>query len=265
VAIDGQSVGAKAIGQTEVGPGQVLATQQGKAEMLLTPGVLLRITDHSAVRMISPSLTDTRVELVKGEALVEAQQVRKENRLDVLDHGIDTLLEKNGIYRFDADRPMVAVFDGRAKVLANDRGVEIGKGKELALDSNAALKPQKFDRNQVDSLYQWSELRSGYLADANAASARMIVVEQPGWWVGTGWYWNPWYRSWAFVPGDGFGYTPFGFGFYSPGYWGYSRPFYGYPGRVWHGVSAIGRPGIVARPPAGSIGGAARLGRGARM
>jgi len=257
VTIDGHAMGSKAIGQTEVESGQVLTTQQGRAEMLLTPGVFLRLSDHSAARMVSPSLTDTRVELLQGEAMVEAQDVRKENRIDVIDHGVDTLLEKNGIYRFDADRPMVAVFDGKAKVLTNDKGVELGKGRELALNSGE-LKAQKFDRDQVDSLYQWSKLRSEYDAQANVASARMIMLENPGWYYGTGWYWNPWYSSWAFVPGAGFGYSPFGFGFYSPGYWAYGRPFYGFRGGL-RSAPVIVRPGRVVG------GGAAHLGRGARM
>jgi hypothetical protein len=262
VAIDGQNMGVKSIGQAEVEQGQMLTTRQGKAEVLLTPGVFLRLSENSEVRMVSPSLTDTRVELVKGEALVEAQEVRKENRIDVIDHGVDTLLEKNGIYRFDADRPMVAVFDGKAKVLTNDKGVELGKGKELALDTGASLKPQKFDRDQVDSLYQWSKLRSQYDAEANAASARMIVLQNPGWYYGTGWYWNPWYSSWAFVPAYGYGFSPFGFGFYSPAYWGYARPFYGFRGGAfWRGGGhpLVGSPGLSRTAPA-RIGG-----RGGRM
>jgi hypothetical protein len=258
VALDGRSMGRDAIGQTEVAPGQTLATQQGKAEMLLTPGVFLRLSDHSSVRMVSPSLTDTRVELLQGEALVEAQMVQKENRLDVIDHGIDTVLEKDGIYRFDADRPMVSVFDGKARVIVNDKGIDVGKGKELALGADATLKPQKFNRDQTDNLYQWSKLRSEYDARANEASVRTIVVEHPGWYYGTGWYWNPWYSSWAFVPGAGWGYSPFGFGFYSPAYWAYNRPVFIGPRPIWRG--AIARP---LNP--GRIGGAARLGRGARM
>uniref|UniRef100_Q01QB8 FecR protein domain-containing protein n=1 Tax=Solibacter usitatus (strain Ellin6076) TaxID=234267 RepID=Q01QB8_SOLUE len=264
VTIDGHSMGSKSVGQTEVEPGQILTTQQGRAEMLLTPGVFLRLSDHSAARMVSPSLTDTRVELLQGEALVEAQDVRKENRIDVIDHGVGTLLEKKGIYRFDADHPMVAVFDGKAKVLTNDeKGVELGKGKELALNTGGELKGQKFDRDQVDSLYQWSKLRSEYDAQANAASARTIMLENPGWYYGTGWYWNPWYSSWAFVPGAGFGYSPFGFGFYSPGYLAYGRPFYGYRGAFRGGFR--GAPMVVRPGRAIGGGGAVHLGRGARM
>src|SRR6185437_3876807 len=133
VTVAGQAIGAKQLGQTEVAPGQGLETAQGKAEMLLTPGVLLRIGDNTAVRMVSPSLTDTRVDLLRGEAMIEAQQVKDENRIAIADHGVDTLIEKKGLYRFDANQPMVSVYDGKVKVLADDRTIEVGKGKELAL------------------------------------------------------------------------------------------------------------------------------------
>ena len=263
VTLGGQSLGAKQIGQTEVAPGQVIETSQGKAEILLTPGVLLRLNDNSAARMISASLTDTRVELVRGEAMIEAQQVEKENRIDVVDHGIETLIEKRGIYRFDADRPSVAVYDGKVKVLADDRTVEVGKGKELAL--GAETKPHKFDRDRTDGLYDWSKLRSSYMAEANQSYAETVVVANPDWygtgWYGTGWYWNPWYHTWAFVPGDGWFNSPFGYGFYSPGYWYPRGPVYVRPvgpGRIWHGPANRGVP---SRVPSGGR----TLGRGARM
>jgi hypothetical protein len=270
VTLAGQSLGAKQIGETEVAPGQMLETSQGRVEILLTPGVLLRLNENSAVRMISPSLTDTRVELVRGEAMVEAQQVEKENRIDVLDRGFDTLIEKKGIYRFDADRPTVAVFDGKVKVLGDDGSIEVGKGKELAL--GAETKPHKFDRDRTDSLYDWSKLRSGYLAEANQAYAQTVVVTDPGWY-GNGWYWNRWYNTWAFVPGAGYLTSPFGFGFYSPGYWyGGGGPIYVRPigpGRVWRGPVTGGHPAMRVPPSRGGApirgGGGRTLGRGARM
>jgi hypothetical protein len=258
VTLAGQSIGVRQIGQTEVAEGQVLATGRGKAEMLLTPGVLLRIGDNSAVKMISPSLTDTRVEVVRGEAMVEAAQVRDENRIDVVDGGVDVLIQKHGIYRFDADHPTVSVFDGKVKVLASDKGIEVGKGHQLALGEDT--KPRSFNRDQTDSLYAWSKLRSSYLAEANMAAVQTVVVGGPGWY-GSGWYWSPWYRSWAFVPGDGYLLSPFGFGFYSPSYWYTVGPVFRSPyvyrsigpvrGGFYRGVG----PAVGARP----------LGRGARM
>jgi hypothetical protein len=243
VSVDGQSIGQKQIGNVEVAPGQVLETRDGKAEMLLTPGVFLRLSDHSAVKMVSPSLTDTRVELLQGSAMLEAAQVEKENHLDVMDHGATAWIQKRGVYSFKANQPMVAVYEGEAQVQENDRTTEVHKGKEVALGpDNLKLKTQSFNvkqSEQNDPLYAWSKLRSEYVAEANMSLAQTVVVANPGWWYGTGWYWNPYFDSWAFMPGAGFLYSPFGWGFYSPAYWGvYYAPYYGfgryalYPGRV---------------------------------
>jgi hypothetical protein len=248
VTLNGQTIGSQQLGNTEVAPGEVLQTQDGKAEMLLTPGVFLRLSDHSAVKMISPSLTDTRVELLRGSAMVEAAQVQKENHLDVIDHGANTVIEKHGIYSFKANQPTVAVFEGEAQVQQDDRVTKLKKGKELALD-NPQLKVEKFnvkDAEANDPLYSWSKLRSGYIADANMSLAQTVVVGNPGWWYGTGWYWNPYFSSWAFMPGSGYLYSPFGFGFYSPAYWGsYYAPYYGYGAGVYRGGGVYRGSGVV--------------------
>jgi len=270
VTVDGQSVGAKAMGSTEVQPGQTLQTAQGKAEMLLTPGVFLRLADQSSVRMVSPSLIDTRVELIRGEAMVEADRVLPGNHLVISDQGTDVQIQKNGVYKFTADPAMVAVYDGKAQVFRDDRTTEIGKGKELMLAAATGQKPGSFDRQSADSLYQWSGVRSEYLAEANQSSVQMIVAGNPGWGYGTGWYWNPWFSSWAFVPGYGFFNSPFGFGFYSPAYW-----------RAYPPVNYFVRPGVIAATPRlaaggmramsgspgirGAVGGGMRIGGGMHM
>jgi hypothetical protein len=254
VTLNGESIGSPEMGKAEAAPGQVLETQAGKAEMLLTPGVFVRLGDHSALRLVSPSLTDTRVELLRGEAMVEADQVEKENHIAVLDSGAMSVIEKHGIYEFRADQPMVAVYDGKLQVQRDDHTVKLGKGKELLL---AQEKPQKFDRDAAESndpLYAWSKLRSEYVADANMSTAQTFAYGGVPWY-GMGWYWNPYFSSWAFLPGDGFLYSPFGYGwgFYSPGYWRTYAPYYGYgygyPG-IHRGFGGY-RGGIVGRGFAG--------------
>src|SRR2546429_3861810 len=39
-----------------------LRTEEGRAEVLLTPGVFLRVSENSAIRMIANRLIDTRVD-----------------------------------------------------------------------------------------------------------------------------------------------------------------------------------------------------------
>jgi hypothetical protein len=168
--------------------------------------------------MIAPGLTDTRVELLRGEALVEATDLHKENNVCILDHGLSATLLKNGLYAFDADTPGVSVYDGKAEVQFTDSKATVTEGKQVL--PAEPLKAVKFDRGQKDALYQWSNLRSQYLAEASAQSARVYMVNPYGWY-GPGWYWNPYFSMYSFIPG-GFLYSPFGYGFYSP--WGYRGP-----------------------------------------
>jgi len=224
--LDGQSISPSQLGSIEIQPGQILNTEHGKAEVLLTPGVFFRIGDFSSVRMISPSLTDTRVELTRGQALVEVAQVAPENRLVVVTQGVPVEMLKRGLYEFNAEPARAAVYDGKALATVAERAIDVGKGKQL-LFANANLKTQKFARNQTGELYSWSMLRSEYEAQVNQSAVRTLVVGGPGWY-GTGWYWDPWFGTWAFVPGVGYWGSPFGFGFgfYSPVYWSVHGPFY---------------------------------------
>ena len=70
-SMDNQNLDAKSVGKADLENGQVLETGNGKAEVLLTPGVYLRLGSNSAVKMMNDSLTDTQVSLQQGEAMLE--------------------------------------------------------------------------------------------------------------------------------------------------------------------------------------------------
>jgi FecR protein len=218
VSIGSQSLGANSIGFTRLEPQQRLTTEQGKAEVLLMPGVFLRVGDQSAVEMISPNLTDTEVAIDRGEATVEVANIHPQNRLTVDEGDAKTQLVKNGFYDFNADTGEVRVFSGKAELQEADRHVTINGGHDVTLTS-PKLKAVSFNKAVgEDDLYQWSSLRSSYLAQANAD----IAPEYDGGigyglgWYGAGWYWDPWFAGYTFIPGDGIFYSPFGWGFYSP-------------------------------------------------
>jgi len=214
--------------------------------MLLTPGIFLRLGDHSAVRMVSPNLTDTRVEVLRGEAIVEAAYVLKDSNIQVMLGGSSTKLIKHGLYVFNANTGQVSVLDGKAAVLENDRTIELGKGRLVTL---ATFKKTSFDTKtaeQQDQLYAWSKLRAEYDSEAAVQSASAIMVGGPGWW-GPGWYWNPWWGMYSFLPGDGFFYSPFGWPYYSPGFV-YLAPGFRYGGLAGRGFIARGLTGGVAAP-----------------
>jgi hypothetical protein len=217
VSLEGRPLSTQQVGHVEVQPDQMLSTGQGKAEVLLSPGVFLRIGDNSQVRMISNDLVDPRVDVVHGEAMVEVDYLPKQAGLDVTERGADASLLKEGLYKFNAEEGQIAVVDGKARITDNGSSKEIGKGKEVVLNGGP-LKDVKFDRKAEDSLYQWSNVRAQYLAEANQSTARNIYVMGGGGWWGPGWYWNPYFAMYSWVPGSGFFWSPFGYPFFSPAY-----------------------------------------------
>jgi hypothetical protein len=271
VAVAGQTVTSHSVGSVQLEPNQVLETGQGRAEILLTPGVFLRIGDNSAVRLVSPGLADTRFEVLRGQAIVEVAELFKDNNLSVMMNGASTRLDKEGLYAFNAGTQMVRVFDGEATVQQGGRTKNLKKEHELAL--NGAWNSEHFDpkaQATQDPLYAWSNLRSEYVAEASMQSAQNIFVGGGAYWDGPGWYWNPYWAMYGFIPGDGIWYSPFGWPFYSPWVAFYARGWYGYGFRGnGHGFvgnfAALQGHGHVsgsAVASGGHFGGSARIGGG---
>lgn len=233
VSMGGQSLGPQAIGTTELSPGHSLETQAGKAELLLTPGVFFRLGDNGSATMISPSLIDTELRLDKGEAFVEAAELHPQNDIVIDAGGAKVRIADTGLYEIDADRDVVRVYSGQLDVDVNNHEIEVKNQHLLALNS-ASINPEKFKADQSeDALYQWSSLRSSYLAEANVDRAQTYEM---GNWYGDGWDWDADYGSYTFIPEDGIFYSPFGWGFYSPFDVGYAPlVFYGhYPHHFDH-------------------------------
>jgi len=101
VTIGDQTLDSKSVGSVELQSGQSLVTGKGKAEVLLTPGVFLRVGDNSSVKMISPDLTDTQIGVDKGHAMIEVAEIHPENDIRVSTDGTTTRLLKTGLYDFD--------------------------------------------------------------------------------------------------------------------------------------------------------------------
>ncbi len=240
-ALNGNELSQKTLGKTFLNTNDTLSTDVGKAEVLLTPGVFLRLGDNSQIRMVSPSLTDTQVELTKGEAMLEVADLVKDNNISLLDRGGTLHIQKTGLYRVTADDPpTAAVLDGKADLNYGDKKVELGKGHEAVIAAN--LKTEKFNTKKEDDLYAWSNVRSEYDAGASYASARNVTINSynyGGWgypyggmgyglgygfggMYGPGWFYNGMWDSWAWLPGDGYFFSPFGWGFYSPAYIAYA-------------------------------------------
>jgi hypothetical protein len=263
-SIGDQTLNAKSVGSVDLQAGQTISTGTGKAEVLLTPGVFFRLGDDSAATLVSPSLTNTEIALSKGHAMVEVDDIHKDNVLRVQQNGATTQLLKTGIYEFDAANGAVRVYKGEALVQDGDRQVNVKGGHQLAVateNTNGKLKTTKFSQSEYQDtdLYRFSNLRSEYMAEANVNAASLYWPGAPGW-IGAGWYWDQAFWGYTWIPGDGFFTGPFGWGFYSPLWVGYA-PYYGYPYGYWRGRPYVAgsrpyvtgqfnhaRPGYIGHP-----------------
>jgi len=274
--IGAQTLNASSIGTVELARNESLETGAGKAEILLTPGVFVRLGDRSSARMLSSGLTNTELELDRGQATVEVADIQWGNQLRIVEDGKATELLKTGLYEFDANQSLVRVFTGQAMLEDGERLIKIKGGRQVDLSGQEPIKARKFDKKtrEQSDLYRWTSLRSSYLAEANADAAQSYMAagyaSYPGYdWFMDGWYWDPWFDAFTFIPGDGIFFSPFGWGFYSPGF-AYAAPFYfggrhfvhqfgpdyhawsrgphyGLPANYGHGVHYGPRLGVVGR------------------
>lgn len=252
--LNGQPLVPGAAGYAVAQPNQAIETQTGFVEVLLTPGAFLRIGHNSEVVMQSLGLANLQLQVVHGSAMVEVADLVKGTTLQVSMTGAASQIEKPGLYEFDANQQLVRVLDGKARVLEGSLVKSIGKGDQLVL-TDAKLKSHGFDKQvaEADPLYIWSSARSEGEAQANVAVASNVAAY--GGWYGAGWYWDPFWSEYAFLPGDGFLYSPFGWGFYSPGFV-YAAPFYhGFYGRGYYGHGYHGHVGGVSASARGFHGG----------
>jgi hypothetical protein len=220
---------------------QEFRTEDGRAEILLTPGVFLRLGENSAIRMLSTRLTDTKVEVLSGSAMIECNDVPKDNSIQTVYKGNSIRFDKQGLYRIDTEPARFRVYEGEAVVTDSSGQLTLRSGKETNL--SGVLLAESFDRKaqDQDGLYSWSDRRAAYVAQANIVSANDVSTGgysgysgNGGYGIGNGyglfgsngygynsaflggWAFNPMFGMYTYMPYSGFGYSPFGYTYYSP-------------------------------------------------
>lgn len=266
VSIDGQALQAKTGRFSEIKEQQVLKTTKGRAEVLLTPGVFLRVGEDSEIRMVDNRLADTRVELLSGAVAIESddpQMSSKEAPVTLVYKGYDIRMVKYGLLEVNTESSLMKVYKGEAVVTTADSRATVKEGHQLPF--SAALLTEKFDDKVGDDLYLWSRDRSQSLSAASMSSARSLNsglsgygsgfgsgygygmpgvygLNGSGW--GGGWYYNPFFGMYTFVPGGDMFLNAFGYGFFSP----YTIYNYYAPTNYWYGGGGARGTGFIGRP-----------------
>jgi hypothetical protein len=270
VTVDGNEVHQKFGEFGDVKTGQTLATQDGRAEVLLTPGVFLRVNENSSFRMVSNKLYDTRIEIVSGTAMVQVSQLIEDNAITLTLRDASIALVKKGLYRVDADQGKLRVYEGEAKVTTSAKNLTAKKGNEIELDEQLVAK--SFDTKDTDAFYRWNERRDEYISEANIYAAKSArdsgfgYTGSGGYSAGSGsWMWNPWFGMFTYLPYAGMFYSPFGFGYYSPVVVGYlytpGSPYYYGGGVPRSGFVSNGTP-VGRNTPVSTAGTGTAIGRG---
>ena len=239
VTVGGQDVQPSETKMPEVKENAVLATEEGRAEVLLTLGVFLRTGEHASFKMLTNRLIDTRLELLTGSHIIEASDIQKDNNLTITAKDATVVVSKRGIYRFDLDESRIKVFDGVLGVQVNGQSMLVGPGKMLDL-SGATPSVEKFDKEITDALDHWARRRAEQTALANASSAKQVHdygcdtvnagrgtitnfaaannanTSNPCYNPCNNWRYNPWFGSVTYIPCNGNVYSPYGYRYWSP-------------------------------------------------
>jgi hypothetical protein len=229
VLIGDKVIEAKSSTFPEVKANEILRTEDGRAELLLTPGAFLRLAEDSSIRMVSNKLTDARVEALKGSMLLEFGDQNKDDSVALLLKGKNITFKKAGIYRLDVDQGLLKVYRGEAEVAAGGQTLTVKEAKEVDLNA-AVLMASKFDNKTGDEFFRWASRRAGYIATANVSAAR--AMHDSGVSLSSGaWAFNPWFNMFTYVPYNSMWSSPFGYSFFGPGgigwVYGYNPYYYG--------------------------------------
>jgi len=267
--LDGKPVEVKLTAFPEIKEGSEFRTADGRAEVLLNPGVFLRMAENTAVRMVSNKLSDSQLEFMSGSAIIESNGdlAQKDTAVSISYQGSTVHLRKKGIYRFDSEPAQLRVVSGEAEVATGTNTLIVRGGRMLSL--NGAVAVEKFDSKQSDELGRWSMRRAEGIAIANLSAAKYVKDSGSNW--NNGWYYNPYFGMYTYIPGRGVFNSPYGFRYYSPlaayEYFYAPRPVYnsGYSGYSAAGYSpsyntashtSVGYSGVTASAPVSTSTGA---------
>lgn len=196
--------------------GDVVQTDlDGRVEILLNPGSYMRVGGNSEFELISNSLDNLEVRLVKGTAIVEATGAEDtELQINISTPHAKMAIVQRGLYRLNVvpgDLTELIVRKGR--VLLTDPETKVKAGKKLIFSggSYSVAKLTDADKKAVDSLDAWSKDRAELVAKANQRmSSRDRTLLRSGFndlWarrfssrLGGFWLYDPMFGCYTFMP-----------------------------------------------------------------
>jgi hypothetical protein len=260
----------------ELREGVELRTEAGRAEVLLTPGIVLRVGPDSAINMVSGSLIDTRVEFRRGSAVIEVSEEPDGTMARIIYRNYEMRFPKRGMFRIDSMPREFRVYDGEAEVSYLGEKCTLTKDHKVSL--YGGLEAETLRRSITDGLDEWSMRRDNQLAadnpppgDLNGTLDPAFAVSSNGFYglapysapvspydYGPGYYPTyPTFSTYGYGSYGAYGLSPYPIIIYGGygGRYGYQP---GHPGGYYPPVRLPIRPPAVAFPRGGLPGGISR-------
>ncbi len=223
----GTSVWESVVEGDELKAGDVIKTgATGRMEILLNPGTYLRIAENSEVAFPDLASFKLKLSLLKGTAILEASIVDVSIKFTTPQYMFT--ITRDGLYRFSATddgKSELMVRKGRITVA----GAEIKEGKKIIIE-NGPPAILAFDKKVEDDFDTWSKTRAKTIIATNKqlSNSRMKNSLLAGYTRGV-WVYDPWSRSYTFLPGWGGFSSPYGFSYRNCNpYWDRNPYGYGY-------------------------------------
>ncbi len=172
VFIDDKPLDHKVATFPNIKEGSTLRTEKGRAEVLLTPGVFLRVDENSAIRMRSNALDDTRVDFLQGCAIIDSLDALADNHVKVMYKDSEIRFPKPGVYRLDFETGTVLSYSGEAEVSHDGKKSDVDESHLFFLTLD--LTTRKLD-DPDDEFYDWARERSNTISEEN-----QLVAESSG-------------------------------------------------------------------------------------
>jgi hypothetical protein len=229
---DGEKARASLGSQMRAGD-RLRVENKGFAETLLNPGSYLRLSENTEVRAINIALDSVRFELIKGSVIAEIGQIDKKTPIEIITPQGALTIAKSGLHRIDArDKSTVVsvrqgeIYLGTRSDLAAKQSLKIKSGKVVTLTGSAQPGQSdiaKLDKDSIDKFDMWSFNRAQALTAANVRALSRSGV------LTSGWYYDPSYNFYTFVPSRSWFSSPYGFGFFNNyrDCYGYTPYYYG--------------------------------------
>lgn len=197
----------------------------GKAEILLNPGSYVRLAENSNFEFVTTSLDNLQIKINDGSAIFEVI-ADDDFKVTVKTPKADFTLFTSGVYRvgvLDDGSGKLSVWKGKARV-GDFYGTELKAGREATVNGGDVA-VAKFDRDEKDSLEEWSKTRAKDLAKVNSRLQRANLRNNLMYGFASS-RWNMYnsFGLWVFDASFGsFCFLPFGYGWSSPYGYSYGR------------------------------------------